>query len=225
MSKNWVRTLGLVISVVVLMSLIFLWRTNHLANEGPQKISDQASQTTIPGPQKTKKKPTNPYGLVAPIADLRARITKKSFGTYVTPTDSPVQPEKFYGYHTGVDVEYDDVTTDVPVHAITSGTVIYSNWVSGYGGVEILHHKIDGSTHSVIYGHLRPDSLLAVGTKVKQNQQIAVLGTAHSHETDGERRHLHFGILADSTINLRGYVDSKSELSAWLNPLKFHPKN
>ena len=36
------------------------------------------------------------------------RITKKPFGIFITTQNSPVQPERFSGYHTGVDVEYKD---------------------------------------------------------------------------------------------------------------------
>ncbi len=192
------------------------------------KTAETSKPTTTETPKTEPTKPTtdqttNPYGLVPPIADFRARITKKFFGTYITPATSPIQPERFQGYHSGDDVEYGDVTSDVAVHAIADGTVIYSGWVSGYGGVEILHHQIQGVEHSVLYGHLRPSSLLSVGTTVTQNQQIAVLGTAYSHETDGERRHLHFSILAGSEINLRGYSTTQAGLSTWLDPLSFYP--
>ena len=33
------------------------------------------------------------------------RITKKPFGIFVSPSHSPIQPEKFMGYHTGTDFE------------------------------------------------------------------------------------------------------------------------
>jgi murein DD-endopeptidase MepM/ murein hydrolase activator NlpD len=222
MRKTWFKYLCLVALMIVVIGLVFWWRTDHTAQETVK--TPETSQTTKPAEPKVAKTQTNPYGLVAPIADFRTRITKKFFGTYVSPGHSPVSPERFQGYHTGVDVEYGDIKTDVPVHAIAAGNVVYSGWVSGYGGVEILHHKIDGKIHSVVYGHLRPSSLLAVGTKVKQNQQIGLLGTAHSHETDGERRHLHFAILASDEINLRGYANDKAELSTWVDPLKFYPK-
>jgi len=47
--------------------------------------------------------------LVLPVNQFFARITKKPFGVYITPETSPVQPEKFTGYHTGVDVEFVDL--------------------------------------------------------------------------------------------------------------------
>jgi hypothetical protein len=36
----------------------------------------------------------------------KAGLQKKPFGIYITPENSPVQPENFTGYHTGIDVEY-----------------------------------------------------------------------------------------------------------------------
>lgn len=125
------------------------------------------------------------------------------------------------GYHAGVDAEYGDVAGTVPVHAIADGQVVYASWVSGYGGVTILRHQINGAPHLVLYGHLNVASLLPVGTNVKQRQQIGVLGVGYSQQTDGERRHLHFAILAGNSIDVRGYAQSKAQLSAWLNPLDF----
>ena len=43
--------------------------------------------------------------LAPPIESALKRVTKKPFGIYVTPQSSPVKPEKFKGYHTGVDFE------------------------------------------------------------------------------------------------------------------------
>ena len=136
--------------------------------------------------------------------------------------ENPVQPEKFSGYHTGDDVEYSDLTSDVPVYAIADGTIKYSNWVSGYGGTLILDVSINGTPHSVLYGHLRPSSLPKTGTNFKKGDQVAVLGTAYSTETDGERRHLHFAVLSDDRIDLKGYVQNISELSGWINPLSLY---
>jgi len=37
--------------------------------------------------------------------------------------------------------------------------------------------------------------------------------------TDGERSHLHFAILSDNRIDVRGYVQSESELLGWIDPV------
>lgn len=164
----------------------------------------------------------NASALAQPVADFKARVTKKPFGIYITPQDSPVQPERFSGFHTGADAEYGDVAADVPVFAIADGTITYSQWTSGYGGCFILKVDINGSPHSVLYGHIRPSTLPSVGQQFKKGKQIAVLGTAYSTETDGERRHLHLAILSNSRIDVKGYVSSESQLSLWLDPLSFY---
>src|SRR3989338_10346295 len=44
-------------------------------------------------------------GFGPPLDNSSERVTKKPFGKYITPADSPVQPERFSGYHTGADFE------------------------------------------------------------------------------------------------------------------------
>lgn len=156
--------------------------------------------------------------LFPPVADFKNRITKKSFGTYVHPQNSPVSPERFTGYHTALDIEFGDVPGDVPVHAITSGTVVYSGWVSGYGGLLIVSHSIDGRQYNVVYGHLRTAGLLPVTTPVTPNQVIGYLGDACSRDTDNERKHLHFGVPLGDKLEFLGYVQNESDLARWLNP-------
>lgn len=146
-------------------------------------------------------------------------LQKKPFGIYVTPQNSPVQPERFTGFHTGADAEYEDVTSDVPVYAVADGTIVLSETASGYGGVFMLQIVLDGTKHNVLYGHIRPSSLPKIGTIYQKGDQISVLGTGYSTETDGERRHLHFAVLSDSRLDIKGYVQNKSELSGWINPL------
>ena len=158
--------------------------------------------------------------LAEPVGEFKPRITKKFFGTYITPQNSPVSPERFTGYHTGVDVEYTDVTGDVPVSAVADGTVVVSRIVSGYGGVIIIRHTINGQTLYGVYGHLRPTSLAPVNTVVSRGRQIAVLGTGYTAQTDGERHHLHFALAKANT--LAGYVSIQSALSGWLDPLSLY---
>ncbi len=185
------------------------------------------SVTPTPAPATTPTvtpKPVSTPLHVEPIDQFKQRITKKFFGTYVTPQSSPVQPERFTGYHTGVDVEYGDVTSDVPVRVIADGVVQRSGWVSGYGGMVAISHTVNGKRLFSLYGHLRPSSLPSVGAHVTQGQQIGVLGTAYSNETDGERRHLHFAIITSSTLTVKGYVANKSDLStSWIDPLSLYP--
>ncbi len=166
--------------------------------------------------------PTPISQLAEPIKDFKARVTKKPFGIYITPQNSPVQPERFIGYHTGADAEYDEIAADVPVYAIADGVITYSQWTSGYGGCLILKVDIGGLPHSILYGHIRPSTLPNVGQQFKKGDQIAVLGTSYSSETDGERRHLHLGILSDDRIDVKGYMSTQNQLSGWIDPLSFY---
>ncbi len=147
------------------------------------------------------------------------RVTKKSFGTYVTPNNSSVQPERFSGYHTGIDIEYGDVDQDVRVTALADGTVVRSGIVSGYGGMVAVRHTIDGAEYVVVYGHLDPARLVGNGTPLQQGQQLGVLGEGFSDETDGERKHLHLSAHKGVEINVRGYVDVPADLAQWMDPV------
>lgn len=200
-----------ILILVVVLLLIYYIDKKYPKNAISPQPSPSISLTTSPSI-------VNSNTLDFPIADFKSRITKKPFGVYITPQNSPVQPEKFSGYHTGLDVEYEDVTADVPVFAISDGKIVYSNWVSGYGGVFILEVNLGGKLHNVLYGHIRPSSLPNTGQTFKKGEKIAVLGTGYSQETDGERRHLHFAILSDNRIDLKGYVQNKSDLSGWVDP-------
>ncbi|OGY94504.1 MAG: hypothetical protein A2406_04330 [Candidatus Komeilibacteria bacterium RIFOXYC1_FULL_37_11] len=160
--------------------------------------------------------------VIEPIAEFSERITKKPFGIYITRETSPVQPEKFTGYHTGVDVEYGDKPEEeIKVLAIADGVVVRSGWVSGYGGMLAIRHSIDKEEYVVIYGHLAPNSLPELNQKVSQGDTVGVLGDAYSNETAGERKHLHLAIYTGTDINVRGYVSKQSDLVKWLDPLEF----
>lgn len=160
---------------------------------------------------------------VAPISRANERVTKKPFGVYVTPTSSPVSPEKFSGYHTGVDFEtfVDEQTNDVPVVAICGGKLRSKQRAAGYGGVAVQDCFIDDQPITVVYGHLRVASITRAGEYLSPGEQLGVLGTGYSSETDGERKHLHLGIHLGSAQNIRGYVAQESELRSWLNPLTY----
>lgn len=160
--------------------------------------------------------------VIFPMIGFTDRITKKTFGLYITPSTSPVQPERFTGYHAGVDAETTAVEADqdVPVFAIADGTVLLAKTASGYGGVMMIKHTIGQETVTALYGHLRLSSIRkSAGQSVSKAEQIAVLGTGSSAETDGERKHLHFSLQPGSSTNLRGYVSSSDQLDGWLNPL------
>ena len=183
----------------------------YLINSDSTNNPPLSNQIITPSPTPNQSK----YFL--PINNFYSRITKKPFGIYITPQTSPVSPEKFTGFHTGVDVEYQDIDSDIPIFSIGNGTVLYSGMVNGYGGFIAIKHNEFIS----IYGHLDPSSLVKNNANVTQDQQIGILGRGFTLQTSGERKHLHFAILKSEPLDFRGYVSSESELSNWLNPTIF----
>jgi murein DD-endopeptidase MepM/ murein hydrolase activator NlpD len=162
--------------------------------------------------------------LTEPISGGLSRITKKGFGLYVSPGHSPVSPEKFTGYHTGIDFETTpaEQAIDVPVDAACAGKLLLKKYASGYGGVAVQSCVLDGQSVTLIYGHLRLSSITPnKGDTLAAGQQIAILGTDYSSETDGERKHLHFGIHIGTAINILGYVQKQNDLSSWEDPIQF----
>ena len=157
---------------------------------------------------------------ISPISTPASRITKKPFGIYITKQTSPVQPERFGGFHVGVDFETTSAEKDivVPISAACDGKLLLKKRATGYGGVAVQSCRIDGKDVTIVYGHLRLSSVtLTVGQAIKQGDQIGVLGTGYSTETDGERKHLHLGIHKGTTVDIKGYEQSKSALSQWLD--------
>ncbi len=153
-----------------------------------------------------------------PLTNAKDRMTKKTFGLYVTPQKSPVKPEKFRGYHTGVDFETtpEEKGVEVSVYAVCDGKILTSQFVSGYGGNIVQSCVLDGQDVTVIYGHLALASLPKTGAKVAQGDKIAVLGEV-GKDTDNERKHLHLGIHKGTTIDFRGYVQKQTDLDNWID--------
>jgi len=159
-----------------------------------------------------------------PLDRAGERVTKKPFGIFITPQNSPVQPERFSGYHTGTDFEIfpEELEADVPVKAVCGGKLLSVRTAGGYGGIAVQNCELDNEPISVLYGHLNIASVkFKVGEEIKAGDTLASLGTAYSAQTGGERKHLHLGIHKGSAIDTRGYVSSESELSAWLDPCEY----
>ena len=164
--------------------------------------------------------------LMNPFLNARERVNKKPFGIKISPQNSPVSPEKFGGYHTGVDFEIlkAEENIDVPVSAICSGSLLLKKYATGYGGVAVQKCILNKKTVTIIYGHLKLRSIKApVGTELKGGEAFAILGKGYSSETDGERKHLHLGIHIGSSVNILGYVSKLSDLSSWQNVLNYLP--
>lgn len=161
-----------------------------------------------------------------PISRASERITKKPFGIFVTPQNSPVQPERFSGYHTGTDFEIfaDEIDQDVQVVAVCNGKIKVKKWASGYGGVVVQDCSYNKDPITVIYGHLNLNSIQKnQGDSLTAGEKIGILGKDKSQETGGERKHLHLGIHKGNAINLLGYVQNKSQLSNWINACGINP--
>ena len=151
------------------------------------------------------------------------RITKKPFGIKISPADSPVQPERFSGYHTGADFEVfeDEMDSDIEIHAICEGPRILSSRSTGYGGVVVQRCVYKGNDVTVVYGHLKFSSFLKTSDDIlKKGQYIGILGEGFSEDTDGERKHLHLGVHKGVKINLLGYVQDESLLDMWIDPVE-----
>jgi murein DD-endopeptidase MepM/ murein hydrolase activator NlpD len=125
-----------------------------------------------------------------------------SFNGYIWPSKGLLTSG--YGWrwgrmHAGIDIAADVGT---PVMAAADGVVEYSDWNSGgYGNLVEIRHA-DGSMTR--YGHLNR-SLVQVGQKVKQGEQIAEMGST-GYSTGP---HLHFEV---HTASDGGSVDPISYL-------------
>lgn len=173
------------------------------------------------------QKVDEPIQAVSPMDNALSRITKKSFGTFVSPKNSPVSPERFTGFHNAIDLETfsDEQNTDVAVKVLCDGKLLSARNASGYGGVAVQSCVLDGQAVTVVYGHIKLSSIsFEVGEQLKAGEFLANLGNGFSAETDGERKHLHLGIHKGNDVNILGYVQSEKELSSWIDPQKFfHP--
>jgi len=149
-----------------------------------------------------------------PVEGYAERRTFKNFGEFIQ--------DRFTGYHVGEDVEFVGVADDVSVHAIASGTVVRAEWVSGYGGLVVIQHTTLSRVVTALYGHLDSDSFaVEVGSRVEGGEFLANLGEGGTNETDGERKHLHFGLYEGSEDRINGYEATPAGVKRWINPTVF----
>jgi murein DD-endopeptidase MepM/ murein hydrolase activator NlpD len=198
--------------------------STDISVSGNQNYSQNISNAPEPTPNNqniaTKQ---NLNGFQPPLDRAAERVTKKPFGIYITPKTSPVQPEKFQGFHTGTDFEVfpEELNIDVPVRAICTGKIAVKRIASGYGGVLVQTCTLNNQPITTIYGHLRLASITKkAGDSLNAGDEIGFLGKAYSPETDGERKHLHLGIHKGSSISILGYISSQSQLSRWIHPCR-----
>lgn len=162
-----------------------------------------------------------PFPIVPPLPEPASRTTKKGFGLYVSPQDSPVSPERFRGYHAGIDLETfgEEQELDIEVAAICDGPLLVKRTASGYGGVAVQSCRIGDREATVVYGHLKLASIdREAGEHLAAGDRLGLLGRGLTSETDGERKHLHLGIHLGPDVDIRGYVQDSGTLGQWLDP-------
>lgn len=215
---------------IFIIAAIFLLAMKYKQGAVPAAVqNNQAASQNIEAPSQnppdiSSQNSQNISGFQPPLDRAKERVTKKPFGIYITPATSPVQPERFQGHHTGTDFEIfpEELNVAVPVKAICPGKLILKKSASGYGGVAVELCNLDNNPITVIYGHLK---LASINAKINDNLQagdtLGILGADKSVETNGERKHLHLGIHQGSTINIRGYVNSKAGLLEWTDACQY----
>jgi len=210
----------IILLVLIALVAIFLFSRNATAPEPTLSSTPQPTQSPAsPTPEQTTK-------FQSPIDNARARVTKKLFGIYVTPNNSPTIPEHFTGYHTATDFEIfsGEENKDIEVRTICAGKLVKKSTAEGYGGVLAQSCTNNGQPVVIIYGHLKLSSVtVVVGNELQAGQRLGILGAAFTSETGNERKHLHLGIHKGLAINIRGYVQSQAELSDWIDPLTLIP--
>jgi murein DD-endopeptidase MepM/ murein hydrolase activator NlpD len=212
---------------IVLIVLVGFIYENQLKIKGQSNVSTvsipmglNSSASNVSNSPSVQAPSANASVFVAPISQASQRVTKKPFGIYVTPQNSPVQPERFTGFHTGTDFETfpSELNQPVQINAICNGKIQVREWASGYGGVVVEICTYNNQPITVVYGHLNISSVSKnVGDSLNAGDKIGILGDAYSQQTDGERKHLHLGIHKGSATNILGYVQSQSQLSGWYN--------
>lgn len=205
----------LIIFLIVAGAAIFIFTKNHLSRQANQLLEQNLSSMV------------NNDVFQFPLNKTLERVTKKPFGIYVMSQNSPVQPEKFTGYHAAVDFEIfpEEENINVEIKAICTGPIIFRNFVSGYGGVAVQACKLNNQDITVLYGHLKLSSISNIKIKdFPAGQSIGILGKGFSQETDGERKHLHLGIHLGKKIDFLGYVQNKNELANWVDATEYFPK-
>jgi murein DD-endopeptidase MepM/ murein hydrolase activator NlpD len=186
-----------------------------LGTEKNADVASEPSDINAPPPADQQKSVFLP-----PLDRTSERMTKKKFGQYITPQNSPVRPERFSGYHTGTDFEIftEELDADVPVKAVCEGKILQKKSATGYGGVLVQNCKLEGENITIVYGHLKLASIAKKsGETLKKGEEIGTLGKASSTETSGERKHLHLGVHKGTAVNILGYVQKKADLSNWID--------
>lgn len=183
----------------------------------PSAPRTQSSETKTPQPKDNK---SNSY---FPLTDYFSRVSVKKFGQLVKTSDHFLVScgRAFSGFHTADDLEVNEneLTLPISIHAVAGGKILEASRVSGYGGLLVQSAVLNSDPYTIYYGHLDPASFTKkVGNTVSAGEVIGNLGQDCSDQTDGERKHLHFAVRMGAGVDVRGYVPSVNTLSYWVNP-------
>lgn len=155
--KRWLIGGGIILAVIILGLLIQNNPPSKPVNTNFSANTSTTENINIPEQANTNLANISQVPeFQSPLDRPKERITKKTFGIYITPQNSPVQPERFTGYHTGVDFEILPGEENVPVtvKAFCDGKLIQKGTASGYGGYAVQACSIAGQSTTVVYGHL-----------------------------------------------------------------------
>ena len=228
MKKHFWIIIIVAAALVIIIGGFYLWRyykNRQKVNNGPSTNQSSDSQTTpTSATSQTAPVPT----IIYPIDNYSARLSKNSFGSYYFSQnsqkfDSTVCPgaSEYTGYHTGDDLETIPAEQNIPiaVTSIATGTVRQVGRVSGYGGLAVIEYTLGDETYTAYFGHINlATTTLKVGSTVSIGEKIAELAPACSSANSNVRKHLHFSLHKGTGVDVEGYVNSKSALSAWIDP-------
>ena len=130
-------------------------------------------------------------------------------------------PENWYKKpHLGEDWNRGSGSDDYgdPIYAVSNGTVVFAENVSGWGNVLIVRSELpDGSQVEALYGHLK-DMPLGVGSVVQRGAQIGTIGDGGGLYVS----HLHFELRYSNCPNwgLTGPGYS-TNTAGWTDPSNF----
>jgi len=220
--STWLR-IALILLIIGLFIFLALKLTPSSATT-VQPISSSTINSTLSNVPSPVVATSTAPALQEPLTNALSRVTKKPFGLKVSPGHSPISPEKFSGYHTGVDFETlpSEAKVDVPISAVCTGPLLLKKIATGYGGVAVQKCQLAKQTVTIIYGHLRYSSITPkIGATLTAGQAFAVLGTGYTAETSNERKHLHLGIHLGAAVNILGYVQSAGDLNNWWDATKY----
>jgi hypothetical protein len=119
------KKIFLILFLIIIVAVVFfIFKKAPAVNNTNQVVSQNQSILLDQNVNNQNSQSTNNFQ--PPLTRAAERVTKKPFGIYITPKTSPVQPEKFQGYHTGTDFEIfpEELNIDVTVRAVCNGKLV-----------------------------------------------------------------------------------------------------